>query len=962
MARNISLLAPLVVCFVTYAALAGDMPAGDFKATTEEASGAVKMITSFEKDSPFVHQPITLEDPDFEKQPPDTKAQIVTDHATDGQKALKIQNGSLTLVGPLDWSGYDYLKIDVFSDAKEPKLFMLLLEDDNTQGKYWWQGQVFAPIMPGKNSLIFPIAGSRGGGKGRPGKPLQMNKLTKVSFKIFKGDVWSCDYSETSPMYLDNIRLENDTDAKGYVFGGLLAYDVGSEVSPLMPGFKRLSPSDLYTKEKGFGLLKDSRLPVQGAPGETSLDFYRPDPLYRDMISLEKGGFAFDLPNGKYHVFMNIDFGAGFWGDTQAYQERKVMANGKVVVDDKMTFAQFKNRYFSHFDIEDWPGLDVWEKYIKPCYHEKAFDVDVENGQLKLEYETEGLGCAVSAIVIYPADKAEQGEKFLKWVEAKRKWWFNVENNEIAHTSSGKDFAAAEPDQKRGFVLFERDLNNDVFYNDKPAAGEVISKLQNTGFKGQSVPMDLGIVPLQDLGRVTVTVGDLSDGNGAKIPGSSFDVGYIAYRVTRTTYEGTMYTMSPRYIRLDNSIAMPKDITRRFWLRVNVPPTAAPGEYKGQVTIATENAGKCELPIELKVLHGSLDATDIPAGPIGHSLGIRWPGNDPEAAAWNAKLTETSLRMLHDCGFTSFTGMPEIVYKGFKDGKGDFDFTTGDKQMKQARSIGFNMPILSYCGFNGLNIYKQDLDAMKAAGFKDYSEFLKAVFTAVQKHADENNWLPVYYVLGDEPAGKEDILAATENAKAYHKAFPSGPPWFTLFDSCVATDPDNPHLQLASNYHAVAWGGFGEGSVNALHKLGGQFGMYNWFTRWGYGSHLFKAVKQFDCKFLVSWHWNCAGGDPYFGLDNREDDFCWVNATPDGRLMSTPVFERVREGMTDYRCLITLDRLAREKADTPAGKEARALINKRMASFELGFIDGLKDDSAFRVKLTEAIDKINSEK
>lgn len=932
-------------------------------ASVNEAAACVKMVTSFEKDSPFVHRPITLEFPDMEKQPPDAKAQIVTDHATDGQKALKIQNGSLTLVGPLDWSGYDYLKVDVFSDAKEPKLFMLLLEDDNTQGKYWWQGQVFAPIMPGKNALIFPIAGLSGGGKGRPwAKPLQMNKLTNVSFKIFKGDVWSCDYSNTDAMYLDNIRLENDTDAKEHEFPGLLAFDMGTDTSPVMPGFKRFGPSDTYTKEKGFGLLKDTVLQGPGTGGKRSIDFMRPDPLYRDMLVVSTGGFVFDVPNGKYHVFMNINFGGGFWGETQSYQRRKVIANGKVVADDKMTFKQFKDRHFSHFDMEDWPGLDVWDKYIKPCYHEKAFDVDVTDGQLKLECVADSLGCAVSAVVIYPADKAEQGEKFLQWVQDKRKWWFNMENLEITHTPTGKDFSATDVDSRRGFAMFQRDLENDVYFSDKPDAGETVDRLQRTGFKGQSVPMDLGIVPLKDLGKVTVTVGDLSDGVGAKIAGVSFDVGYISYRITRSTYEGTMYTMAPRYIRPQNSIDMPKDVTRRFWLRLNIPQGATPGEYKGQVTIATEKAGKCELPIEIRVLRGGLDATDVSAGPMSHSLGIPWSGNDPEADAFNAKLTETSLRLIRDCGFTSFTGMPVITYKGFKDGKPEFDFSVGDSQMKLARSVGFSMPILSYCGFNGLSIYTQDLAAMKAAGFKDYSEFLKAVFTAVQKHADQNNWLPVYYVLGDEPAGKEDLLAATENAKAYHKAFPSGPPWFTLFGSCVATDPDDLGLQLSSSFNAIAWGVMSEGSARALQKLGTEFGMYNWAGRWGYGSHLFKAVKQFDCKFLVSWHWNLAVGDPYFDLDCRESDTCWVNATPEGKLMSTPLFERAREGITDYRCLITLDRLAREKSDTPAGKAGRDLINKRMDSFKLGFRDGFKDDDAFRVKVMEAIDNINSQK
>jgi len=77
-----------------------------------------------------------------------------------------------------------------------------------------------------------------------------------------------------------------------------------------------------------------------------------------------------------------------------------------------------------------------------------------------------------------------------------------------------------------------------------------------------------------------------------------------------------MYMMAPRYIRGENSIAMPKDITRRFWLRANLPADAAPGSYKGQVSIATENTGTYKLPIELTVLHGSLDEADVPAGPV----------------------------------------------------------------------------------------------------------------------------------------------------------------------------------------------------------------------------------------------------------------------------------------------------------------------------------------------------------
>lgn len=928
---------------------------------TSTSPDSMKKITSFENGSPFVHAPIILEFPDVEKAPPDPRLQVVSDHATSGGKALKLHNGTLTLEGPLDWSGgYDYLKFDVFSDCPKQKLMVVLLEDPGVTGHYWWQGQLFAPIMPGKNEVILPIAGIRGGGKGRPFYygPLDLAHLTRVSFKVFQGDIWSCDYADKDALYMDNIRLEKDTGAAKYQFPGLLAYDVGTDQSPVMPGFKRLGPSDMYTKEKGFGLLPDTQI-SDTVKRKQALDFYRPDPLYRDFIAIDKGGVQVDLPNGKYRVFVNIDLAGGFWGEVQHYRERKVWANGEEVVDDKMTFAQAKDRQFGHFDIEDWPGLDVWEKYVRPCYQEKQFDVDVTDGSLKLEFEGKGLlPCALSALVIYPADRTTQGEEFLKWVKAKQKWYFNVENKEIMHTPTGKYFAASSKDHLRGFALFGRAQSKDVFYNDKPEPREAINNLQAEGFKGQSIPMDLGIVPLKDLGKVTVSVSDMTAQTGAKVPASAFDIGYFSYRIRRSSYEGVIYTMSPRYIRTENSIAMPKDITRRFWLRANVPADAAPGQYKGQVSIATEKNGTFRLPIELTVLHGSLDEADVPAGPFGHTIDIPWFGDDPKAADWNAKLTATSMQLIRSAGFTSFTGLPVINYKGFKDGKPVLDFTVADRQMKQAREAGFKLPVASYCGMGGLGLYTQDTKAMQAAGFTDYSEFIKAVFSAVQKHADENNWLPVYYSLGDEPAGKEDVLASKANADAYRKAFPDGPPWFTLFGSCVTGNPEDPHFQLGTSFHAVAWNLHSEESVNALHKAGGQFAIYNNVSRWGYGDYLYKAVKQFGCKFHEGWIWNCAGGDPYFGLDCREDDYCWVNATPDGRLVSTRQFEEVREGITDYRCLLTLARLANEKAGTPAAAEAQDIIKKRMDSFKLGDREGFDDYAAFRKKVIEAIDKL----
>jgi hypothetical protein len=57
---------------------------------------------------------------------------------------------------------------------------------------------------------------------------------------------------------------------------------------------------------------------------------------------------------------------------------------------------------------------------------------------------------------------------------------------------------------------------------------------------------------------------------------------------------------------------------------------------------------------------------------------------------------------------------------------------------------------------------------MKAAGFSDYAAFIKAIYSAIQKHAQEQGWLPVYWNIGDEPLG-DDLARSAVNAEAYRR-------------------------------------------------------------------------------------------------------------------------------------------------------------------------------------------------
>ncbi|HWH72130.1 MAG TPA: hypothetical protein VNT26_22395, partial [Candidatus Sulfotelmatobacter sp.] len=102
-----------------------------------------------------------------------------------------------------------------------------------------------------------------------------------------------------------------------------------------------------------------------------------------------------------------------------------------------------------------------------------------------------------------------------------------------------------------------------------------------------------------------------------------------------------------------------------------------------------------------------------------------------------------------------------------------------------------------------------------------------------------------------------------------------------------------------------------------------------------------------------------------YALDCREDDYAWCNATPDGQLVPSIHFEQLRAGLNDYRHLLTLARLAKEKAGTPAAQAAEQLIATRLGAFKLGQREhdplfGPADWQAQRRKVAEAIEALRN--
>ena len=895
--------------------------------------------TDLEQKSRAMRDPVKLI-AGFEQANPFGGGTVVAEHVTQGARALRIDTSYVSMDGEQDWSGYDYLEADLYTDGKDPMDLFVEVRDKNTQD-YWTRVNYQTIVPPGASTLIIPVRQLYVGEKSRPGRMLILSAVTRFVLGIPE--------KPEAPLFVDNLRLARDETTPKTLFGELYAFDFGTSTSPVMEGFTPITPATLYSKGRGYGLL-DAKV-------WRAFDALQPDPLYQDFMCIESGGLAVDVPNGRYRVFVNWDNPSGYWGEFQTYAKRTMLAEGAPVVSDTMDLASFTQKYFRFWNAEDLPTDNTFDKYQKAYYRERTFDVEVKDGQLSIVFQGENWACSVAAVVIFPVERAAEGERFLRYVGERRRFHFDNYFKRVLHRPAGDPLQPTDTDRKRGYVVFTRDYMKEVYYNDTPLKAELGKPLTGEAFAGEYEPVTVAVLPLRDLGGVKVTASDLV-GPGSRIPAAAIDVSYISYRVTRVTMEGSVYTIGPRLVMPTNTVEMPKDIVRRFWLTVKVPAQAKPGLYRGTVRIAPQHGSVAEVPIQFRVRKGTLDAVDIPAGPFGYTIDLPWPGQ--EAAEWNARMGRESLRKLHDYGFTTFTGLPVVSYRGFEEGKPMLDFSAGDAQMKLAKEMGFSKAVMSYCPFYGLNLYAQDTGAMSAAGFSDYSQFLKAVFGAVEEHAEGQRWLPVHWNLGDEPIG-DAMTAATENAEAYHKAFPQGPPFFTLATSFAGKDTSDPHYRLSKALHAPALNLHDEDSVRLLHQAGSAWGFYNGANRWTYGVYLYKAAKQFALEFRVAWHWNVVAGDPYYALDCREDDYAWCNAAPDGRVVPSILFEQLREGLDDYRRLRTLDRLARERAGSPSAKAARTLLNGQLAAFKLGERDERSLSGGwgeFRAKVDDAIEAL----
>ena len=815
-----------------------------------------------------------------------------------------------------DWSKFDVVNIECINPGAKNIAINLQLRDTVEKGYWSWHNRYVA-LLPGENTIQFAIADLWRGEVLRNDMPGSLDPKNITALHIMN--------ESDSEIFVSSVRLESFPASKVEI-PGLKAFKVGPAKAPGFPGFTKINENDRYSKEKGYGWLKTSFGRIE--------DRLHPDALFRSYISCMDAELAVDVPNGKYRVHLQLE-DPGYWEFMQNYTRRTVVAEGITVVDEKMDSAEFQRRYFLNQDTEDTPEEDPFNKYVEQRLPWHTFDVDVADGQLNLVFHSpDTYGNTLSAVVIYPAEHSEKGKEFLTYVKTLRRFdwsqrWKPVSKRPTTPVFAG---AAATEATRDGFVLYAVSSNGGEeqnSYNHVPLDTELVASLELTAARGETEPVCFGLRPAKPLGKVEATLSPLKNSAGESLPPECATVWVGRYRFSRSGGDQTgMYEVRERELRSFNrtdadTLRFDNGMARRFWINIQIPEQAAAGVYSGAVTVKSENGGQRTVPFHLRVL-------PIVLPEPGHLFAmygavIMPPAYYPEMKAERPKLKEALYRDLRSHGINYFRDLD--VQATWLNGKAVVSNADSvDRELATLKKLGFipaTVVAPSGCTLDELagggQVHGVPQAQFIAGWHKELNEFYKA-----------HNWPKPFFCYGDEPNIPQTLNKLTAINKAVHAVAPDV--WTGI--AYHVQSPEGYELLKTLDVHDFK--AFCKVEDFKKAKEAGKF-LLNCNVgdnRAAYGLREWRAMKERQTDGCITYAYTGNHVDCYYALDGREDDYMKAPPRSDGSFETTPRWERIREGVDDFRYARALELFA---ADTKTAKANVDAANRLLdQAFEIG--------------------------
>jgi hypothetical protein len=475
--------------------------------------------------------------------------------------------------------------------------------------------------------------------------------------------------------------------------------------------------------------------------------------------------------------------------------------------------------------------------------------------------------------------------------------------------------------KENGWQVFQRSPLERVYPNEGPRHGELLKEIATRAARGEYQSLTFSIRADRNLGVVRIETTPLYGDKGvpAAEPLKIGIVGQLS-EVVDESDNVCFYRNAPRIIEAGDA-AIPAGYTQSYWLTLKVGAEARPGRYHGAISIRPESAEPMEIPVALEVLPLRFTDTDIQYGMMMTYVSYEldspiWTEGEKNLIKQRAFETYQDLR---DHGMTVVYPHSHFYYESDTAGGPVLQSLAAD--LEAYKRIGFPGPFCWYMGH-----LLQTAKPWHPGSITGYDpgvarrrliDLLDRLGARAESIGIEKNRLLVQ--IADEPndGGRARAAAAKElhgivGKKGFRTLVTDA--WPDVDTICTGT-PKSPDEAMKLKHAGKQWWIYPNEALTGRNLA---------YTRYVFG---FGAWK-WGVNGVVPWTFQMTqgcGGNPFNVLDGSEVMVAYpaVNG-----VISTPVWETIREGINDYKYIYLLTKMISEaKAQGNANAES---LEKRL--------------------------------
>ncbi|OGF46584.1 MAG: hypothetical protein A2231_02815 [Candidatus Firestonebacteria bacterium RIFOXYA2_FULL_40_8] len=492
---------------------------------------------------------------------------------------------------------------------------------------------------------------------------------------------------------------------------------------------------------------------------------------------------------------------------------------------------------------------------------------------------------------------------------------------------------ATAEQRKAGYILFIRNYLFDVFPFNKPLKEEMAKKdIKIFASLGEYEPIVFSVYPLENLTVCRIIISEFNNEKGDKLTKESFQVNNV---LAYPNEGGSMIGITNVLKRANDIPLIEKEVVKSVWINVKIPENAKEGVYKGTVTFAPTGKPSASIPVEIRVFP------------------YRLMQPPPEVMTWAPIMAGS-----HDFDLEKeFTTIKELGMTGeITDLR---DLNKANKYMEIAKKVGLPGKFVDFSlHCQGTSKYESTYGPY---GMGD-TQFCEASYQRltedvrkIQENATKNKWLPFLFYLTTEcgypgASGPESYRKTQQGCENYYAAA-------RKVEGANLMATFNRQEELTAHWNLSTLDAFGFNGEMFPEWEKGMKQKPSWMTfiaidqRCGHGFYM----RKYDFKGVRPWklYLDQLDGSGLMFWDKEKKEFLPVAR-----------FNRIREGVDDYKYCYTLSELIKEakakgKDVSGAEKVLKTILDKIPHDHKkhtAGF-DYTKMDE-FRLKLAEQILKI----